>query len=302
MYLELPPCTDTDPARSEWHARLNLGFARRATGSFMDKRQHSGPLRVQKALYPEGPAICHAVIVHPPGGIAGGDALSIEVDVGASSHAVLATPGSTKWYKSNARRARQSITLRVHDHARLDWLPQNNIVFDDANAALDLTLEVAPSASAIGWEATQLGRQAAGARWLRGSLHASTTLKRPDGTLLWTERAILDADDLLRDAPQGLSGWSVFGTMWAIAPTPSTQNNDTAHEADGTRLYDQLTELLEFDSNTRGGVTRLPNGVLLVRVVAQQMEALQAVFVRCWHLLRPAVHGVEAQPLRLWTT
>jgi len=290
----MPTSALNDTIQPSWQAHLKLAFAARPDGSFMTERRHSGPLRVQKPLYPEGGQICHAVIVHPPGGIAGGDALTIEVDVGAASHAVLATPGATKWYKSNRRSARQHVTLRVHEDAHLDWLPQNNIVFDDARAELDLTLVIAASGSAIGWEATQLGRQAAGESWNAGHLHATTTLMRPDGELLWTERAILAADDPLRDAPQGLGGWPAFGTLWAIGPARSEQTDAALHE--------QLTALLGFDANLRSGFTCLPGGVLLIRAVARQMQALQALQIACWNLLRPVLHGVPAQPLRLWST
>lgn len=314
-------CTSPAAALTEsagWQARLQLGFARRETGSFLAHRHHYGPLRVQRPLYPEGPDICHAVIVHPPGGVAGGDSLHIDIDVGAHSHAVLATPGATKWYKSNHRQASQHIELTVEPGARLDWLPQNNILFDAALARSDLTASIAPDASAIGWETTQLGRQASGERWQQGRLHASTTLTRPGGELLWTERALLDATDPMRDACQGLGGWNTFGTLWAVAAEnrgaplrfmgqPDKVDDDTDATRDLAALLDALNALMPFDPEEgehgiRGGVTRLPNGVILVRAVARRMEDLQTLFVRCWHLLRPAIHGVASRPLRLWNT
>ncbi len=294
-----------------WQASLQLGFATRASGTFLAQRRHSGPLRVQKPLYPEGPTICHAVIVHPPGGVAGGDALRIDVDVAANSHAVLATPGATKWYKSNRRSAGQHISLSVGPGACLDWLPQNNILFDNAHIELDLTLSVADTGSAIGWEATQLGRQASGEPWRSGSLHARTTLRRPDGQLLWTERAMLNADDPLRDAPQGLDGWSAFGTLWAIGGAGGASHEDSGNNNDGNdggkpvlseALHQQLIALLPYDDDIRSGMTIMPEGVILIRVVARKMERLQALLVQCWNMLRPAIHHVPAQPLRLWQT
>ena len=277
-----------------WQAHLKLGFAARAGQTFLAERRHLGPLRVQKPLYPEGEIICHAIIVHPPGGIAGGDTLEIEVEVGAGSHAVLATPGASKWYKSNQRTARQSVTLQVREQARLDWLPQNNIVFDHAIAKLDLKLVLDPSASAIGWDATQLGRQAAGEHWSAGSLRSNTTLIRPDGQLLWTERALLHAEDPLRLAPQGLAGWPAFGTLWACGP---------ACQGDIARaLTERLAEQLPFDEQIRAGITCLPGDLLLIRVLARKMETLQNLLTACWTQLRPAIHGVAALPLRIWST
>lgn len=281
-------------AASGWDARLRLGFAARDSGTYMADRWHLGPLRVQKPLYPEGPGICHAIIVHPPGGVAGGDTLQIDVDVAAGSHAVLATPGATKWYKSNQRAARQHITLRVHEQAHLDWLPQNNIVFDDANVTLDLDLIIDHEGSAIGWDAMQLGRQASGESWRNGSLRARTSLRRPDGELLWTEKASLAADDPIREAPQGLDGWPAFATLWVVSPA--------CHGLADSPLHEQLTRLLGFDDALRAGISCLPNGVVLIRVVARQMETLQALLIQCWNLLRPLIHGTPAQALRLWAT
>lgn len=313
--VQAPGHTSPSASLTPWEALLQLGFTARERGTFLALRRHRGPLRVQKPLYPEGPDICHATVVHPPGGIAGGDALRIDIDVAANSHAVLATPGATKWYKSNRRAASQTISLCVGPNARLDWLPQNNILFDDARVALDLTLEIDETGSAIGWEATQLGRQASGERWRNGSLHATTTLRRPDGQLLWTERAILHADDPLRDAPQGLDGWGAFGTLWAIGSLSDSDSHICSDGDNGSTskvnrppplwesdTHRQLVALLPYDDEIRSGITILPEGVVLIRVVARKMEKLQSLLVQCWSILRPAIHKVPSQPLRLWQT
>ena len=57
-----------------WDASLLLEFTKSSISkkTLLSRREHFGPLLIQKALYPEGDEICHAVVLHPPAGIAGG--------------------------------------------------------------------------------------------------------------------------------------------------------------------------------------------------------------------------------------
>lgn len=279
-----------------WQASLRLTFAARGQGEGMRtalvERRHKGPLMVQKPLYPEGDAICHAVVLHPPAGIAGGDLLDIDIAVQPGAHAVLATPGATKWYKSLGREASQRVRIDVAGGARLDWLPQENIVFDDARARIGTDVRVARGGSAIGWDAVVLGRQASGERWSQGALWLDTRVgngERP----LWIEQSFVDADCALRTALPGMDGLPVLGTLWAVG------------EGATAELAEALAERCPYREDLRAGVTCMTSSdqrMLLLRVLGRHIEPVRHLLIDCWTQLRGPIHGVPARPLRLWAT
>lgn len=288
---------------SAWQAELHLRFAPRGGRTALVERRHRGPLVVQKPLYPEG-GICHAVVIHPPAGIAGGDRLDIAVAVEPGAHAVLATPGATKWYKSLGRRADQHVRLQVGEGARLDWLPQENIVFDDARAGIATSVAVSPGGSAIGWDAVVLGRQASGERWTRGTAWLDTRVSG-GGRSLWIEQARLDADSPLRASPVGMHGLPVLGTLWAVGVN-ATQA--LAEEVAGMLPYgvgERAVTAPPTKPTLRAGITHLPHPdqpMLLLRVLGDHIEPVRHLLIDVWTRLREPIHGVPARPLRLWNT
>jgi urease accessory protein len=88
------PSPDSSMLPGAWRAQLDLGYRRDGERTVLTTRVHQGPLVVQKSLYPEGGAVCQNVIIHPPGGIVGGDTLAVNVDAGPRAHAQLTTPGA----------------------------------------------------------------------------------------------------------------------------------------------------------------------------------------------------------------
>ena len=150
----MPDCTApsdlaASAAHAAWKASLTLGFADDAGTTRLLNNIHYGPLRVQKALYPEDGKVCHAIVVHPPGGVVGGDQLAIDIGVGDRAHAFITTPGAAKWYKANGKVSRQTVHLHLNQGAALEWLPQETIFFDTANVALDQHVELAAGATYI---------------------------------------------------------------------------------------------------------------------------------------------------------
>jgi urease accessory protein len=276
-----------------WQAKLTLCFAGREGKTVLIDNAHTGPLRVQKALYPESNDICHAVVVHPPAGIAGGDALNIQISLQTNAHAVISTPGATQWYKSNAEQAAvMDVALQLGEHAKLDWLPQENILFNGSHAQLQTQLNIAPSASAIGWDVCMLGRTAKGETWRQAALQQRSRITR-GGKVLWIEHSDLTSDDRLRSNTAALSGHCIIGTLWAVG------------EQANSALAQAFATALPYRSDLKAGVTCLNDeyttgGVLLLRVLGDDMQTVRACMVDAWLRLRPLIHGVQGVPLRLW--
>src|SRR5579862_2792084 len=201
---------------ARWRARLELTYRREHARSYLARRAHSGPLVVQKSLYPEGERVCQTIIVHPPGGIAGGDSLAIEVAIEPGAHVQFTTPGAAKWYRSSGAAARQVVSLEIGDEGVLEWLPQEAIVFSGAIAEMEAAIDLAPTAVYVGWDIVCLGRTASGERFAAGRLSQRLSVRRAHA-LLFAERIELCGGGAELDSPVVLNGAPIFGTLLAVA-------------------------------------------------------------------------------------
>lgn len=267
-----------EPVASSWKAELSLGFERIDGRTVLAHRRHDGPLVVQKPLYPEGGEVCHAIVIHPPAGIAGGDEVLLNVEAGKTAGALLTTPGAGKWYRSAGPWASQKLDFTVD--GALEWLPQETIVFDGALADLSTEVRLGADARYIGWEILCLGRTGSGERYQRGTTRLSTRIHR-NGKLLWLERGRIDGGGKLMQSQAGLGGHTVCGTLIAAAPDLGTKCAPT--RAEGL------------------AVTMLP-GVLVGRYLGDSSEEAKRLFTRLWAVLRPALLGREAHEPRIWRT
>lgn len=206
------PCHD-----SLWYAKLELGFKVQADRTVLSHRKHYGPVRVQKMLWPERTGICHAIIVHPPAGIAGGDHLTFDIHVGASAHALVTTPGAGKWYRTNAKQAFQHIFIHVENDAVFEWLPQETMLFDGANARSETIIQLDSQASFIGWDMLVIGRQAREEKFQTGAYKNQFQLKRNE-QLLVADTLHFRGDDRWLSSSLGMNHHAVMGSFWAVAP------------------------------------------------------------------------------------
>lgn len=271
---------------ARWDARLSLEFSRRDSRSILAARRHHGPLVVQKTLHPEGEGVCHAIVLHPPGGVCGGDALAMDVVVDADAHALITTPGAGKWYRSAGSDATQQLRFDVGPNAVMEWLPQETIIFDGARAALATQVNLAEDALFLGWEVLCLGRSAAGERFAEGLLTTTTRINLA-GKALWLEHGHLAGGSQQLAAASGMAGQPVTATL--LATLRETSN--------------ELNEALRAESATDGiwGVTFLPQ-LMVARYLGPSAQAARDYFCHLWRILRPALTGRDAAAPRIWKT
>jgi urease accessory protein len=281
-----------------WRGHLSLNYRRTGEGTegapfrTVAHDRHEGPLRVLQPLYPEGPGICHHVLVHPPGGVVGGDELHIEAALQPGAHALITTPGATRFYRSEGPQALQQTRLQLAAGARLEWLPMETIVYSGCRADNSLRAELAPGAEMIGWDVLVLGLAAAAqpfaAGWYRQHLEVPGT---------WLERARIAADDSqLLHGPLGWAGHTVLGTLWFAAGTPLLPaRREALREAAHSSIAGSA--LL-----ATAGVTSPHAGVVVLRALAGQAETTMRLLTAVRAAWRQAAWGLNAEPPRIWRT
>ena len=283
------PKNQTYGRSRRWSARLNLAYSRRFDRTVLTDVEFEGPLRVQRPFYPEGD-ICHTYLLHPPGGMVSGDELAIQLNLSPETHVVATTPSAGKIYCADSESVfqRQSIVANVQQSS-LEWLPQETIVFDGAQASLSTRFDLKDDSQLIAWEMVGLGRQAGKQPFQHGSLkqHVSIVV---DGQPLLMESFVLDETLRLLDASLGLMGKPYFGTMYFAKPGADD-------------LTDVLKEALAASSNPHvlAAITSKPN-LAMVRALADDAESLRLQFINIWSRCRPSFLGRQACPPRIWFT
>ncbi len=274
-----------------WEARLDLDFKASKGRSYLAKRLHKGPLVMQKTLHPEGKSVCHGVVIHPPGGVAGGDELTLNVTLAEQTKALMTTPGAGKWYKANGQLARQHLRFDLQEGACFEWFPQENILFNGAQVKLSSIVNLASTATYAAWEVLCLGRQAQREEWLSGVMQQQVSICRA-GKLIWNERALLKPEQRTFTSVVGLKGNAVTGSFVIAAGAVP------ANVLDNCRA---IKPRLALDPDAQYGVTALPE-IFAARYTGQSSQCAKAYFETLWSCLRPWYAERDAVRPRIWNT
>ena len=274
-----------------WHAELDLQYELQA-GRTIARHVHTGPLRILQSLYPEGDAICHNVLVHPPGGLVAGDTLDLAVQVASGAHGLLTTPGATRFYRSDGEPALQRTTIKLASDARMEWLPLEAIAYSGCLGENRLTLTLCPGAEMLGWDVTALGLPAANKPFESG--HFCQQLEMP-GT--WLERANINAlDQLLLNSPSGMAGHRCFATLFFAAGSRLTRQRRQD-------ALDIARDIIQTHPLCPCAAATSPNGqIVLVRVLAPLVEPAMAVLRNVWQQWRRELWQLGSDSPRIWST
>lgn len=282
--VESSTAPTSDTQAQGWNAKLRLCFGAQGGRTVLIRKRQSGPLTVQRPFYPEQ-AVCHIYLLHPPGGVVGGDHLQLNIGVGNGAHALLTTPGAGKFYRSGGQTAEQKQHFEIAPSGKLEWLPQETILFDGAKARITSRIDLYDDARFLGWEIYCLGRPSAGERFEHGQATLGFELYRDREPLLLEKLAIDDPAGL--DAPAGLAGHAYTATL-------------VGTHADQAALASAREILLQHPSILAGAT--LLEDILVVRCLGDNGEHIKNLLLEIWKALRPLLIGCAPCPPRVWAT
>jgi len=272
-------------ADNGWLANLSLKFSGREDKTIISHRKHYGPLVIQKPFYPEG-EVCHVYLLHPPGGVVGGDQLTLDIEVNKVGHALVTTPAAGKFYRSDGRVAKLKQSLRVEAGSTLEWLPQETILFSGCEVKMQTIVQLEGNAQFVGWEILCMGRPACEELFDKGSARQHFEIWRDNKPLMLDRSQLAGKDDVLSEK-WGMQNYTVTGTMMVV-----NVNKE---------MLQKVRENMPTLSDGLISAT-LINDVLVCRALAHQAEYIRFAFIDIWKELRLDLFGRKACEPRIWST
>ena len=273
-----------------WRAELKLDYTHESQRS-VARYLHQGPLRILQSLYPEGDQICHNVLVHPPGGLVGGDTLDIQLSVAKGAHGLVSTPGATRFYKSGGYPALQQVVAHVSDGARLEWLPLEAIAYNDCEATNRVIFNLEPGAEMIAWDVTALGLPTSNLSFEQGHFQQHLEIAG-----VWLEKGNIRGNDARwLNSPLGMAGQKCLASLvFAAGSAIDPQRAEKALEA--------AREVIEAHPlKQQAGITCAHPQVLVLRVMSPLVEPTMDLLKQVWAIWRHTLWALPSTPPRIWS-
>jgi urease accessory protein len=267
-----------------WEAFLKLEMRRGKDKTHLIPIERYGPLSVQRPFYPESEC-CHVYLLHPPGGVVGGDKLDLHLGLQTGARALFTTPGANRFYLSAADTAHVTQQFELAADSQLEFLPQENIYFPGSQVRTRTLIRMRPGSNIMLWEKHCFGLPSNEESFSTGRLVSEIEL-RDEHQLIFTEKQRIDSDELNRAS--GLRQNPVTGSFLVCGARL------------GKAMVKRLREIKPL--NGQCGITQALPELLIARYLGYSTADVNAYFVRLWELLRPAVLQREASHPRIWNT
>lgn len=273
--------------KENWKGFLSFSFVNDGNKTVVKDKKHFGPLVLQRPYYQEEnrPSV---LVIHPPGGVVGGDELELQVNFELGAKGMVSTPAATKFYRSDGRQAEQRQTISMVRESEVEWLPQETLFFNHSVVKSSIRFELAETDNKfIAWDIVGLGRPASGEGFEQGVLQQSLEVWVA-GKLVFIDRIQITPQGNLLISASALAGHSLFASALFY------QENEDAQRA--------LADALQVhDWSLPVGVTRL-DSIVVMRVLATELDEMKRVLYDAWGIARPAVLGIPAVKPRIWNT
>jgi len=272
-------------SNASWCASLQLQFSLKNNKSFPSFVKHFGPLRVQRAFYPESSNICHSYILHPPGGIVGGDTLDISIELQKYSHAFVTTPGATKVYRSK-KYSEINNTLNLEQEATLEWMPQETLLFSDSWCKQKTTINMHKSSNLCFWDIVCFGMPAINKKFTEGDFRQSLQINIDGKPILIEKNNITGSSDIL-SKKWGFQDYYIAGILVLYV----TEKIDV-------EVYRVVAS--DYSSSIVGITQKGP--FIICRALSDDAESMRKCFSAMWRVWRESVLGISAIKPRIWDT
>lgn len=267
MNLHAGAMTEHEASQPRARGAVRLSSKRRGAASVIDGLMMSGSM---KLLFPRATgAGLDAMLINTAGGVTGGDRFFVEAEAGPGTLLTLTTQAAERAYGARGvTPGRVETHLSVAENARLNWLPQETILFDALNFERRLTVDLAPGAGFLMAEALIFGRLAMGERLTRGHFRDRVEIRRA-GRAIYLDGVALSGDIAGRMASRATMAGGVAMAALVYAGSDA--------EAFLDRLRGGLPDT--------GGASLLAPDLLVARIVAADGFALRRALLPALALL-----------------
>jgi urease accessory protein len=267
---EPSPAPATTPVLERARSRVDLEFRASGRDSVLMRLTHAGALKVKLPRVPVGTPP-EAVLINTAGGLAGGDRLDIAVTAGEGAAVTVTSAACEKVYRSTGECAVADAVLTIGAGARLEWLPQETILFDRARYDRRLTITMAEDAAVLAVEPVVFGRLARGETLAAGLFRDRWRVSRA-GRLVFADGTRLEGPiAAILDRPATLAGGRALAALFYAAPDAEARLEDVRAALDGTPA--------EAGASAR-------DRMLILRIAAADGAALRATLIPALCALR----------------